>query len=379
MSTTDRHAYIGAAIHDGTRLHTNSALLRDGKMIVGICSVAALPAGYRVTQLEGGTLTPGLVDLQVNGGGGLMFNADPNRATLETIARAHSTLGTAAIMPTLITAKPAQTQAAIGAVTAAIEAGVPGILGIHLEGPHLSVARRGAHDPSLIRPMTDADLELLVTAARSIPNVMVTVAPENVTQAQVAALAAAGVIVSLGHTDADFATCLAYIAAGARCATHLFNAMSQMGHRRPGLVGAVLDKDSVSAGLIADGIHVHPAVIGAALRAKQGPGRIYLVSDAMATVGSDIDQFELDGRVIFRRDGSLTLADGTLAGADIDLCAAIRVMVEQVGVNSETAIAMATSAPGSVLRNALGFGHLHEGATAKIAHLDKDLRFIGFL
>ena len=197
--------------------------------------------------------------------------------------------------------------------------------------------------------MTDADLALLLEAAAALPLLKVTVAPESVSEAQVAALARAGVLVALGHSDADFVTCQRYFAAGARCATHLFNAMSQLGNREPGLVGAALANGAVSAGLIADAVHVHPETMRAAWRAKAGPGAIYLVSDAMAVAGSDATEFELGGRLIRRRDGVLTLEDGTLAGADLDLTTAVRVMVEKVGVDLADALRSATRVPASLI------------------------------
>ncbi len=366
-------ALVGADIHDGHALHRGMALLLDDGVHAGIVAPRDLPRGCAVRRLNGGTLTPGFVDLQVNGGGGAMFNDDQSVATLEVIARAHASVGTRAFLPTLITDTPERSRAAIEAVAAAIARGVPGVVGIHLEGPHLSLTRKGAHDPALIRPMTDADLAMIVEAAARLPHVMATIAPENVTRAQAAALARAGVVVSLGHTDAPFEVCADYARHGASCVTHLFNAMSQLTGRAPGLVGAALDEGALSAGLIADGVHVHPAAIGAALRAKTGPGRIFLVTDAMATVGSDITRFTLNGRTIHRRDGRLTLSDGTLAGADLDLPTAIRVLAEQAGVALETAIAMATSGPAAVL-GAEGLGRLVPGAPADPVHLDADLR-----
>ncbi len=205
---------------------------------------------------------------------------------------------------------------------------------------------------------------------------MVTVAPETVTPDQIRALAAAGVIVSLGHSDADFDTCTRAVDAGARCATHLFNAMSQLGSREPGLVGAALASGGLNAGLIADGIHVHPASIGAALRAKRGPGQVFLVTDAMATAGSDIDGFSLNGRRIERRDGRLTLADGTLAGADLSMARALQVMTGDVGLALEAALAMATSVPAGVIGRG-DLGRLASGGPADFVHLGPDLGLRG--
>ena len=197
--------------------------------------------------------------------------------------------------------------------------------------------------------METVDLDELIAAKQSLPVLKVTIAPENVSLEQVARLSEAGIIVSLGHTDADFDTCMAYADAGARCVTHLFNAMSQLGSRQPGLVGAALATGALSAGLIADGIHVHPETMRAAWRAKEGPGRFYLVSDAMAVAGTDMHAFLLGGRRILRHDGRLTLEDGTLAGADLDLTRAIRILVTDVGLPLEHVLRAATTTPAELI------------------------------
>ena len=348
MSQSDV-VYFGGPIFDGERLRDGQAArFRDGRFAEAI-AVADVPEGAKAIDLEGDILSPGYVDLQVNGGGGVMFNDDPSVATLAQIAAAHRPLGAVRILPTLITDTPEKTRVAIDAAIAAVGEGVPGIAGLHLEGPHLSVARKGAHDANLIRSMRADDLAHLLLAAQNLPALMVTIAPETVTIGQVEAMADAGIIVSLGHTDADFDTCVAYARAGAGCVTHLFNAMSQLGHRAPGLVGAALGLGELSAGLIADGIHVHPAAMGAAWAAKEGPGRIFLVSDAMAVAGTDQSEFQLEGRRIRREGGRLTLEDGTLAGADLDLTTAVRTMVTSIGAGVEEALAAATSVPAGLI------------------------------
>ena len=365
-----KRAYLGAGIFDGTGLHEGKALLLDGTAVAGICDPDDLPVDCEVTTLTGGTVLPGFVDLQVNGGGGVMFNDETSLDGLVVIAKAHAATGTRALLPTLITDTPERTRAAVDAVEKAIAAQVPGIIGIHLEGPHLSNARKGAHDPALIRKMDQADEEFLVQAARRLANVMVTVAPENVTRAQIRRLAEAGVIVSLGHTDCSMAEAVAALDAGARCVTHLFNAMRQMGSREPGLVGAALRTKGVSAGLIADGIHVHPASMAVALDAKTDPGAIFLVTDAMATAGSAITEFDLNGRRVLRHDGRLTLEDGTLAGADLAFGRALCVMVKQVGLTKTDAFRMATTVPAQVLNTAFGYGRLAKSAKANAIWLD---------
>lgn len=365
-------AYIADEIFDGKRCHSEAALLVEDGKIDGIIPVDEIPASAKQHSLNSGTIAPGFVDLQINGGGGVMFNDDPSVGALKTISAAHTRLGTTAMLPTLITDTPAHTKAAIDAVQQAIAQGVAGIIGLHLEGPHLSVARKGAHDPSLIRPMQTEDLNLLLAATKRLPYLMMTVAPENTTAEQIKVLTDAGVIISLGHTDASYQDCKIAADHGASCATHLFNAMSQFTGREPGLVGAALDTPDMHAGLIADGIHVSPASIRTALAAKQGPAAIFLVTDAMATVGSDMTEFTLNGRTIYRRDRCLRLADGTLAGADLDIPTALQFMCGEVGVSRDQAIAMATSGPAAVLKTDQ-VGYLTKGMPASFVHLDDDL------
>lgn len=366
-------AYTGADIFDGKIRHLGAALLVENGLIAGIGDA---PETARIHALKGGVIAPGFVDLQVNGGGGILFNDDQSVATLQRISQAHARGGTTSFLPTLITDTPARVAAAIEAVAQAIDQGVAGIIGLHIEGPHLSVARKGAHDAALIRPMQDTDLNLLLDAAKRLPHLMVTVAPESVTTSQIKTLTDAGVVISLGHTDAPYEDCRAANKAGASCVTHLFNAMSQLAGRAPGLVGAALETGSLHAGLIADGIHVSAASIRIALQAKQGPAAVFLVTDAMATAGSEITEFSLNGRTIYRRDGRLTLQDGTLAGADLDMPTALRFMVNTVGVSTDTALTMATSAPAQVIKAAPA-GGLNIGAAANFVHLNTELELQG--
>ena len=372
MSTTTYH---GGLIFDGEVLHDGAALtVQDGTVVaLGPETEAGVDSRGDQVDLAGDILSPGYVDLQVNGGDGLMLNDALELETLRRMGQAHRRLGATHILPTLITNTLAKTEATIEVTKEAIAAGVPGIAGLHLEGPHLSVARKGAHDAALIRPMEDSDVLMLTAAARDLPALMLTVAPENVTVDQVAALVEAGAVVSLGHTDADFATCTAYFEAGARCVTHLFNAMSQMGNREPGLVGALLNSGLASAGLIADAVHVHPATIRNAWAAKQGPGEIFLVSDSMAPAGTDQAEFTLEGRRIARRDGRLTLEDGTLAGADLDLTTAVQVMCDQVGVPLAAALRAATSVPAALMGLGNGIGRLEVGAASELIRIRSDL------
>ncbi|UXN73176.1 N-acetylglucosamine-6-phosphate deacetylase [Devosia sp. A8/3-2] len=367
---SDLLAVAGARIFDGHDWQDDAALLIEFGRVCGIVQAGAIPANAETVHLPGGMLVPGFIDLQVNGGGGVLFNNDPTLEGIRAICAAHAHLGTTALLPTLITDSVEVNVRAIAAGAAATARGVPGFPGLHLEGPHLSIARKGTHDPALIRPMDDADLARLLAARQQVPNLLCTVAAETVTPAQIAALSAAGIVVSIGHSDAGADTAAAAFAAGASMATHLFNAMSQLGNREPGVVGAVLAHDSVFAGLIADGIHVHPGTIDVALRAKSGTGRIFLVTDAMSQTGTDIKTLTLNGRTITRSDGALRSADGTLAGADLDMIDAVEFMHSRIGLALDEALRMAALYPAQAMGIAADYGHLRPGAIANFVHLD---------
>ncbi len=369
---TDLKALTAQRIFDGAEWHENAAVVFSNGRIDRIQPSASLSP--EIERIDGGEIiAPGFIDLQVNGGGGVLLNEEPTVEGIATICAAHAKFGTTALLPTLITDTPDISARTVAAGIDAKTRGIRGFLGLHLEGPHLSIARKGAHDPKLIRPMEDRDLDLMLSCGRALDVLMVTIAPESVTQEQVAKLADAGVIVSLGHTEASYDTATAYAEAGIRTVTHLFNAMSPLGHREPGLVGAALDTGALYAGLIADGIHVHPAAMGAALRAKAGPGKIFLVTDAMSTIGTDMTSFTLNGREILRKDGRLTLADGTLAGADIDMISSVRYVHRNLGLSLEEALRMASAYPAQAARIENRKGFLKPGYDADFVVLGADL------
>lgn len=370
-------ALTGARIFDGADWHDDAALIVADGLVEAIAGRSTIPPEADIVDLDGGILAPGFIDLQVNGGGGVMLNDHPDLASIETICRAHMPFGTTALLPTLITDTPEITAAAIAAGAEAARRKLPGFLGLHLEGPHLSLARKGAHDPKLIRPMNEADQAALIAARAQLSVLQTTVAPESASAAQVEALAKAGIVVSLGHSDTDYATATAYAAAGASMATHLFNAMSQIGNREPGLAGAAIDSGTMFAGLIADGIHVHPATIEIALKSKQGPARIFLVTDAMATIGTNMTEFTLNGRTIYRKDGSLRLADGTLAGADLDMISAVRFMHKVVGIDLAEALRMASFYAAEAVGQSHRLGRFAKGTAADIVALSDDVGMKG--
>ena len=370
-------AFIAPRIFDGYAWHNEAALLVDDGFITALVPRDNVPQDAERILLADGMLVPGFVDLQVNGGGGVQFNSDPSQEAIATICAAHHPFGTTALLVTLITDTPEVTRAALAAGRAAHEAGVPGFLGLHMEGPHLSVARKGTHDPALIRPMQEADLAALVDARTHLPVLLATVAPESVSLAQISALTNAGIAVSLGHSDCSYDAAIAAFSAGATLATHLHNAMSPLASREPGLVGAVLDSPHVWAGLIADGIHVHPATLRLSHRAKTTPGHLFLVTDAMAVTGSDLTEISLNGRTITRSGGALRLADGTLAGADLTMIDAVRFMHEIAGVSLEEALRMASLYPAQAVGQEARYGHLHPSARADMVYLASDLSVSG--
>jgi N-acetylglucosamine-6-phosphate deacetylase len=356
--------FTGARVFDGTRFVSGPLRVEEG--------VVTGPGPGEEVRLDGGILAPGFLDLQVNGAGGRMVDGSCTADWLVEMCAIHARLGATGILPTLITDTAEATAGVIAAGIEAARRGTPGFLGLHLEGPHLDPRRKGAHDARLIRAMTEEDLAQLLQAARHLPSLMLTAAPESVTPDQIGRLAAAGVVVSLGHSDCTHAEAVASIAAGARCVTHLFNAMSQLGNREPGLVGAALTQP-VHAGLIADGIHVAPAALRIAMAASD---RLFLVTDAMAAAGSDLIEFTLGGRRILRRDGRLTLEDGTLAGADLTLPQAVGVLLG-LGIPAEVALAMATSRPADCLGRGDELGHLLPGRRADMVHLGPQGQLLG--
>lgn len=361
-------------IFDGTRILTNhSLLIHDGRIAAVLPSDADTPPAIPMA-CPGGIVMPGFIDLQVNGGMGLMVDGATDHDALARLHTGHRAMGTAAILPTLISDTPKATTRVIEAAVAAARNGTPGLLGLHLEGPHLDPRRKGAHDAALLRPMTGADLAQLVAAAQHLPVLMVTLAPEQVTPDQIAALAQAGVIVSLGHSDCDLGAARAAFAAGARAATHLFNAMSQMSHRAPGLTGAVLS-GATAAGLIADGIHVDPAALRVALAAR--PEGLFLVTDCMAVAGTTMDHFTLNGRTILRAGGALRLACGTLAGADLCMDRAIATLIREAGCPPERAMAMATRIPADLVGAGDRHGVIAPGRAADLVWLDDDYTLQG--
>ena len=357
--------FFGARLFDGERFFDDHALVVEDGVIRALVDVSERPRGGEEIDCGGGVLAPGLIDWQINGGGGVLFNAEPTVGGISRIARAHRRDGVTGFLPTVVTDAPEVLASALEAAREA-RASVPGALGIHVEGPFIDPRRKGIHPPQWIRPMRESDAEALIAGREGA--MVVTLAPASVPLALVARLAGSGIVVSLGHAEASAEEASAVFDAGARAATHLFNAMSPLHSREPGVVGAVLSDPRVLCGLIADGEHVHPVACRAAIAAK-GPGGIALVSDAMPPSAGGPDSFELQGRTITRVGRKLVDETGTLAGAAITLIDAVRYVVTTLGLPLASALAMATATPARLLGLDDRIGRLAPGFAANMVHL----------
>ncbi|WP_349999371.1 N-acetylglucosamine-6-phosphate deacetylase [Stenotrophomonas lacuserhaii] len=343
-----------------------SAVLPDAAPQLG-------PADEQV-DLGGGWLLPGFIDVQVNGGGGALFNNTPDVPTLRTIAAAHRRFGTTALLPTLISDDLQVMRAAITATHDAIAQGVPGVIGIHLEGPYIAPARKGTHDVSKFR-VPDAD-EVALAASLDNGVTLLTLAPERVPLETIRALVERGVIVAAGHTAATYEEARAGLDAGIRGFTHLYNAMSPLQGREPGAVGAALEDRDSWVGIIVDGVHVHPGSLRVALAAKPR-GRLLLVTDAMPPVGADDPSYELYGEIITAVDGVVRNAAGSLAGSALDMATAVRNTVQLLGQPLAEAARMASTYPARFLNVDDRMGHIAEGFQADLVLLDDALQVRG--
>lgn len=365
--------FTGARLFDGERMIDDHALLVEEGLIVGATPMAQRPLGLERCDLHGGILAPGLIDWQVNGGGGVLFNDTPTAPGIRAIVEAHRGDGTTSLLPTMVTGPIQKLDAGLAAAAEAHHS-VPGALGVHVEGPFIDVRRKGAHPPEFIRAMTSEDADRLIAAKDGV--MVVTVAPASVSPSLIARLVDGGVIVSVGHSEATAEEAQAAFRAGASAVTHLYNAMSQLAHRQPGLVGAALADPNVFCGFIADGHHVHEAAARAAFNAK-GADRIALVSDAMSPAAGGPQAFDLEGRRATLVGTKLTLDDGTLAGAAITLMDAVRYVTATLGIGLAEALKMATLTPARFLRLDDKIGRLKPGYRADLIHLDEDLGVTG--
>ena len=372
-SNTDGHAVLADRVFDGHRWHIEAAvLIREGR-VVGIGTHGDVPSSWATTRVPAGAfLAPGFIDLQVNGGGGVLLNDQPTAGGMRAIARAHRHYGTTACLPTLITDTRDKMQAAVAAARSV--AGRDGVLGLHLEGPFISPQRPGVHRPDWIVQPDARDLDELCELA-GVGRSLVTLAPECVPAGFVRTLASSGVRISIGHSEASAAIVMQAVADGATGVTHLFNAMPPLSGRAPGIVGAALAEHRLTAGVIVDGIHVDPVSVRAAFLAK-GCERMALVTDAMPTIGTSLECFELAGRTVKLADGRLTTEEGTLAGAHLDMASAVRNAVKLAQIPVADALRAASLTPAEFLGLDKERGTLVPGARADMVALTQELSVV---
>ena len=357
-----RTAFRNGRVLMGSELVAGHTVLVEGSRVAAIERDNGSVSGVdRILDLKGQVLLPGFVDVQVNGGGGVLLNSDPTVDGIRTIAAAHRRFGTTGLLPTVITDDLDVFGRAIAAVDEAIESGVPGVLGIHIEGPYLSPDRKGAHDVAKLKRLDRAGVPFLASLRKG--RTLVTLAPEVTEPGAIEALIAATVIVSAGHTNAPAAVIEDAFRRGVTGATHLFNAMSQLGSRTPGAVGAVLGNQDCYAGIIVDGRHVDPLVLKVALRCRP-LDRFMLVTDAMPCVGSSSDVFLLQGRTISVRDGVCVDEAGTLSGAAVDMATCVRNAVNLLGLSLADAARMAAEYPARFLGLDNDIGRIRAGCRA---------------
>jgi N-acetylglucosamine-6-phosphate deacetylase len=360
----------GRVLRADTFVRGQCVLIEHGRILALLPGNDARCRAAERYDLGGGLLLPGFIDLQVNGGGGVLFNDAPSVESIRAIGAAHRRFGTTAFLPTLISADLDIVARAIAAVRGAIAAGVPGVLGIHIEGPFLNAARKGVHDPAKLRELDPSALGLLTSLRNG--RTLVTLAPEMTTPQLIQQLVAAGVVVSAGHTNANYAEIHAALAHGLTGFTHLFNAMSQLTGREPGAVGAALDDQGSWCGIIVDGEHTDPVVLRIALRCKPHD-RFLLVTDAMPSVGTNQSSFELQGRRIIVRGQTCVDENGRLAGSNLDMASCVRNAVAMLGVPLPQAVRMASQIPAEFLGVASEYGRIAAGQRANLVLTDEAL------
>lgn len=347
-----------------------SVLIEDDRIVAVAPDTEIDPALPRI-RLGNRLLAPGFIDTQVNGGADVLFNEAPSVEAIRAIGVAHRRFGTTGFLPTLISDTSAKMRSALEATRQALAVKVPGVLGVHLEGPFLNQQRKGVHPEAMIRLPEAGAVELLASLGDT-GKTLVTLAPERMPQGFIRELVAAGVVVAAGHTAATYAQARCALDEGLSGFTHLFNAMSPLTSREPGVVGAALEDDHSWCGIIVDNHHVHPASLKVAIRAKPR-GRMMLVTDAVHSVGSSQSTFELLGQKIVCQQGRVSTTEGTLAGSDLDMASAVRNCVELLGLDVEESLRMASLYPAQFLGLDHRYGRIQPGYQASLVLLSAGL------
>ncbi|MHA5066725.1 N-acetylglucosamine-6-phosphate deacetylase [Cetobacterium somerae] len=366
-------AIINGELFIGNKFYTGKVLIMDGERIVDIIPQEELITTYgniETIDAENAYVTPGFIDLQLNGCGGVLFNDDISLETLDTMHKTNLKYGCTSFTPTLITTGDESIEKAIELVKGIENKGKYGVVGLHIEGPYISLQKKGIHNPKFIRKADEAMIDKMIEAGKE--NVrIVTLAPENTDKKIISKLNAAGIHVAVGHSNASYEQVKEKEDFGITLATHLYNGMSSFNHREPGVVGAVFDSD-IKAGVIADGFHCHYSAIKSAIKIMGE--RLYLVTDAVAPVGTDMEYFYFEGNKVFYKDGKCFGEDGTLGGSALTMDAGVRNLVKYCDITLEEAVRMATLYPAKAVNIDNEYGKLQPGCFADIVFLDKHLR-----
>lgn len=366
-------ALINTTLFTGEEWLSQHAVIIENDKIVALSDENHLPADVRIIDLKGQRLIPGLIDTQVNGGGGVLFNDAPNIETIRTIGAAHRQFGTTGFYPTLISDDLEVVKKAIAAVSQAIAEKIPGVLGIHLEGPFLNPERKGVHNAEKFKTINEDAFQLL-TSLR-VGKTLITIAPELTTPGMITRLANAGIVVSAGHSAATYEQTKHALAAGLSSFTHLFNAMTPLTSREPGMVGAALENNDSWCGIIVDGYHVHPSTLKIAHTAK-AKEKMVLVTDAMPSVGAIEKTFTLNNESILYDNGRLTTTNGTLAGSDLNMLAAVKNTIKKVGIDIDEAIRMASVYPAAMMGISNTLGKIKPGHNASMILIDENFNLL---
>jgi len=366
-------AIVNGELFIGNKFYTGKVLIIDGERIVDIIPQEELTTTYgniETIDAENTYVTPGFIDLQLNGCGGVLFNDDISLETLDTMHKTNLKYGCTSFTPTLITTGDESIEKAIELVKGIENKGKYGVVGLHIEGPYISLQKKGIHNPKFIRKADEAMIDKMIEAGKE--NVrIVTLAPENTDKKIISKLNAAGIHVAVGHSNATYEQVKEKEGFGITLATHLYNGMSSFNHREPGVVGAVFDSD-IKAGVIADGFHCHYSAIKSAIKVMGE--RLYLVTDAVAPVGTDMEYFYFEGNKVFYKDGKCFGEDGTLGGSALTMDSGVRNLVKYCDITLEEAVRMATLYPAKAVNIDNEYGKLQPGCFADIVFLDKHLR-----
>lgn len=361
------YALVNCDIYTGIEFIHNKAVVINGNKIHELIPLEKLNPNIEKIDLKNHTIAPGFIDIQVNGGGDVLFNDSPDIKTIKTMLSAHRKYGTTDMLPTLITDSKEKMQMAADTISKCIQENIPGVLGIHFEGPFLNKDKAGVHDKSFIRKVNDTDIDIICSVSEG--KTLLTIAPEQVDDKVITDLKERGIVISLGHTSGTYSQAMNAFSLGVDCTTHLYNAMTQLGSREPGVVGAALDHNDSWCGIIVDGIHSDFAAVRIAHKAKNLQ-KMILVTDAMPPVGGEGLDFNLGEYEISFKNGQCITNGNVLAGSGLDMASAVRNCIQKVGIDKGEALRMASTYPANLLGIDDKIGYIKPGFKANLVILN---------